>query len=105
MHAPVTRRAFLATSTTGLAAVAIPAWPASARVVTRPEPTGPVYGRTGHRGIPAGSTSAPSAGDVALLDGRILRVSHESSRGIGARKSVLLSPDRNGRWSILYAEC
>ncbi len=58
----------------------------------------------GRRGIPPGTASAPSRGEVILLDGRALEVSLGTSRGIGAGRSVLLSSDGSGGWSILYAE-
>ena len=105
MITPVTRRAFLAGSATAVAALAIAGNPATARVPLVPEPPGPVYGRTGSKGIAPGTTSAPSKGDVILLDGRVLKVSHVTSPGIGAGKSVFLAPKGGGRWSILYAEC
>ena len=103
MNAPATRRAFLASSASAVAAVA--AGPSAARVAPRPQLSGPVYGRTGSRGFAPGAASSPSRGEVIILDGRVLEASHVTSRGIGAGKSVFLVPDGDEGWSILYAEC
>ena len=105
MIAPVTRRAFLASSASAVAALAVAAGPSVARVAPRPQPSGPVYGRTGSRGFAPGTASSPSRGEVILLDGRVIEASHVTSRGIGAGKSVFLVPDGDEGWSILYAEC
>jgi hypothetical protein len=104
MTAFVNRRAFLASSASAIAVLAV-AGHAASRVDPRPAPSGPVYGRIGPRGIGPGTTSAPSRGEVILLDGRVLEATHVASRGIRAGKSVLLAPDGDEGWSILYAEC
>jgi hypothetical protein len=100
----MTRRDFLTTSAGAVAALAVVGRPGVVQADLHPMPTGVVYGRSGRRGIPPGIASAPSRGDVILLDGRVLEVSHVTSQAIGAGKSVLLSPDGNTGWSILYAE-
>jgi hypothetical protein len=64
---------------------------------------GAVYGRTGKKGIPAGTSSAPSQAEVVLLDGTLLQAAHTSGH-IRPNRSVLLSPDALGGWSVLYAE-
>lgn len=99
----VTRRTFLATSAGALAAIAA-GTSGAADLEARPAPSGPVYGRAGRRGIPPGTASAPSRGEVVLLDGRVLEVSHGTGRGIRAGGSVWLAPDGDEGWSILYAE-
>jgi hypothetical protein len=104
MPTAVTRRAFLATSAGAVATLAVADCPGAVPADSRPEPAGVVYGRAGRRGIPPGTASAPSRGEVILLDGRVLEVSLGTSRGIGAGRSVLLSSDGTGGWSILYAE-
>jgi hypothetical protein len=100
----VTRRDFLTISTRAIAALAIVS-PLKNPAMSRSVPTGPVYGRTGPKGIAGGTITAPSRGQVILLDGRMIVVSHVSARGIEAGRSVFLSPEEGGRWSILYAEC
>ncbi len=102
MFVPLTRRAFLSASAIALAALG--AGPRVARPAPRPEPSGPIYGRTGSMGFAPGTASVPSRGEVILLDGRVLEASLVSSRGIGARKSVFLVPEGDAGWSILYAE-
>jgi hypothetical protein len=64
---------------------------------------GTLYGRVGSAGIPSGTSVAPSRAEVILLDGTSLRASHVSS-DIRPHKSVLLSPEPHGAWSVLYAE-
>jgi hypothetical protein len=99
----VTRRAFLAGSAGSIAFLA--AGPSGAAGAdSSPVPTGPVYGRVGRRGIPPGTASAPSRGDVIQLDGRVLVACHVTGRGIRPGASVLLVPDAGCGWSILYAE-
>ncbi len=101
----VTRRAFLTTSAGAVAALAVSAVPVAARAGSQPAPSGVVYGRAGRRGIPPGTASSPSRGEVVLLDGRVLEVCHTTGRGIGEGRSVLLSrADERSGWSILYAE-
>ena len=96
----MTRRTFFAASASTIAALA------GTSVAHSPTaPSGPVYGRTGPRGIAPGTASRPSRGEVALLDGRVIEALHVTSRGIGARKSVFLVPEAGGAWSVLYAEC
>jgi hypothetical protein len=104
MFDAVTRRAFLTTSAGAVAALAVAAVPVAVQAGSRQEPSGVVYGRAGRRGIPPGTASAPSRGEVVLLDGRVLEVSHATGRGIGEGRSVLLSPGERGGWSIIYAE-
>ncbi len=66
-------------------------------------PAGIVYGRVGSAGIASGTSFAPSRAEVILLDGTSLQASH-ISMDIGPGRSVLLSPDPHGEWSVLYAE-
>lgn len=98
MNVPMSRRDFL--GSVAVAAVA----PAIVRAQPRPEPAGPVYGRTGPRGIAPGTASRPSRGPVTLLDGRTLDAGHVTAWRIAPGKGVLLAPDGDGGWSILYAE-
>jgi hypothetical protein len=97
----VTRRTFL------IASAGIVTAPAGAAISmadqARAPSVGVLYGRTGSNGIPAGASWAPSQAEVILLDGTSLQASHVS-RDIGPNRSVLLSPDRRGGWSVLYAE-
>lgn len=104
MSTAVTRRAFLATSTGAVTTAALAARLEAIQEDSRPAPDGVVYGRVGRRGISPGTASHRSRGEVVLLDGRVLEVTHVTSQGIAAGKSVLLSPDGSGGWSILYAE-
>jgi hypothetical protein len=99
-----TRRAFLATSAGAFATIAVAAIPEAAHADSGPAPTGVVYGRAGRKGIPSGTASEPSRGEVVLLDGRVLEASNDASQRIGAGKSVLLSQDISGIWTILYAQ-
>ncbi len=99
---PLSRRAFLAKSSGAIAALAVGRRALGAS--PRAEPPGPVYGRVGPRGLAGGSSVAPSSGEVILIDGRVLRASHVGPRGIGAGKSVLLAPEGDRGWSVLYAE-
>jgi hypothetical protein len=64
---------------------------------------GAVYGRAGRKGIRAGTSSTPSQADVVLLDGTSLQAAHISGH-IQPNRSVLLSPDMQGGWTVLYAE-
>jgi hypothetical protein len=57
----------------------------------------------GSAGIPSGTSLAPSRAEIFLLDGTSLEASHVS-REVGPTRSVLLSPDPHGGWSVLYAE-
>jgi hypothetical protein len=100
----ITRRTFLATSATAVAALAVAARPEAGHADTPLASVGAVYGMARRHGIPAGTTSAPSRGEVILLDGRVLEATHVTSQGVRAGRSVLLSPEGDGRWSILYAE-
>jgi hypothetical protein len=97
----VTRRTFL------IASAGIVTAPAGAAISLSDQVKAPclgaVYGRTGSNGIPAGASFAPSQAEVVLLDGRSLQASHVS-RYIAPNRSVLLSPDRRGGCSVLYAE-
>jgi hypothetical protein len=99
-----TRRTFLAASAGAVASLVVPNCPGAVEADARPTPTGAVPGRVGRKGISPGTDSAPSQGEVVLLDGRVLVASHVTSQGINAGRSVLLSPDERGGWSILYAE-
>ncbi len=103
MVVPVTRRAFLASSASAFAALAV-AGPSAARVLPQTEPSGPFYARVGARGFAPGSAADPSRGEVVLLDGRMLTASHVASRPIRAGQSVFVVPDEHAGWSILYAE-
>jgi hypothetical protein len=103
MITAVTRRTFLVASA-GAIAVFAAGTSGAACTDPRPVPSGPVYGRVGRRGLSPGTASAPSRGDVILLDGRVLEASHVTGRGIRPGASVLLAPDAGGGWSILYAE-
>jgi len=102
MSETVTRRRFLAASCATSVALAV--GPGNVQAAPRATPDGPVYGRTGPRGIRSGSRSAPSLGPVTLEDGGVVRASHDTSWAIGPHRGVLLSPDGKGGWSILYAE-
>lgn len=104
MSAHVTRRAFLATSAGAIAAAAT-LRAASAPATSPPGPLGPVAGRTGACGLAPGSPSDPSRGAVTLLDGRTLVASHSTRWPIGPGKAVLIAPEPDGTWSVLYAEC
>ena len=97
----VNRRTFLITSAAIMAAHIAAAYSFS-RQAEAPPP-GTVYGRVGSAGIPSGTSLAPSRAEIILLDGTSLEASHVS-RGVGPTRSVLLSPDAHGGWSVLYAE-
>jgi hypothetical protein len=97
----VTRRAFLIAS-----AVVVSAHADAASATCEHGKThnpGAVYGRTGRKGIPAGTSFTPSQAEVVLLDGTVLHAAHISGH-IRPDRSVLLSPDSAGGWSVLYAE-
>ena len=101
----VTRRSFLATSAGIVATLAVAAVPRGLlRADSRLDPAGVVYGRAGRRGIPAGTSTDPSRGEVILLDETVIEASHVNRLDILPGRSVLLSPDGSGGWSILYAE-
>jgi hypothetical protein len=102
--ATVTRRSFLGTSAGLVTALAASAAPHTTRANAILELPGAVYGRAGSKGIAAGTGSAPSRGEVNLLDGTRIEVAHAGGQHILAGKSVLLSPDENSEWSVLYAE-
>ena len=104
MSTAFTRRTFLAASAGAVTSLVVTTRPEAVEADARPSPTGTVHGRAGRKGIPPGTASAPSQGEVILLDGRVLVASHVTSQGINAGRSVLLSPDEIGGWSILYAE-
>ena len=95
----LTRRAFVATCSGAIAALAL-----DGRGLAHPAPTGPVYGRTGRGGIGPGTPSNPSRGEVILLDGRVIEATHVNRGSIPAGGSVWLAPEADGSWSILYAE-
>ncbi len=98
----VTRRSFLSASA-GVAATLLVSDIAQGSPAHRAA-TGLVYGRVGAGGVPAGSDARPSRGTVMLLDGTTIPLSHAGSRPILPGKSVLLAPDTDGNWSVLYAE-
>jgi hypothetical protein len=97
----VTRRVFLIASAGVLAAYGGATTAISAHGKT--PCAGAVYGRTGKKGIPAGTSSTPSKAEVVLLDGTSLQAAHVSG-AIRPDRSVLLSPDPRGGWAVLYAE-
>lgn len=103
MNEQVTRRTFLASTAGAVALTSSMPRPARARNVQ--EPLGPVVARTGSRGLTPGSRRDPTRSTVTMLDGRTLEVAHTSPMRIGPRKSLLVTPDPSGTWSILYAEC
>ena len=96
MPTAVTRRAFLAASAGAVVTLAVADCPGAVPADSRPEPAGVVYGRAGRRGIPPGTASAPSRGEVILLDGRVLEVSLGTSRGIrrGPERLALVGWER-----------
>jgi hypothetical protein len=100
----VTRRSFLGKSAGLVIALGASAALHTPRVNATFELPGAVYGRAGSKGIAAGTCSAPSRGEVDLIDGTRLAVVHVGGQHIHAGRSVLLSPDDNCEWSILYAE-
>ena len=97
----VTRRTFL------IASAGIVTAPTGAAISMSDQAKAPsvgaVYGRVGSAGIASGTSLAPSQAEVILLDGTSLRASHVSS-DIRPNRSVLLSPEPQGGWSVLYAE-
>jgi hypothetical protein len=97
----VTRRTFLIASAGIVAAHAGAADSLSGQAEA--PPAGTVYARVGSAGIPSGTSFAPSRAEVILLDGTSRQASHVS-RNIRPNRSVLLSPDPHGGWSVLYAE-
>jgi hypothetical protein len=97
----VNRRTFLIAAAGIVAAHAGAADSLSTQAET--SPAGTVYGRVGSAGIPSGTSFAPSRADVTLLDGTSLQASHVG-RDVRPNRSVLLSPDAHGGWSVLYAE-
>jgi hypothetical protein len=102
--ASITRRSFLGTSAGIVASIAGCAVPHVARAQSLSRAPGAVYGRAGINGISPGTSSAPSRGEVILLDGTALEAAHAAGGCIQAGKSVLLSSDESGGWSVLYAE-
>jgi hypothetical protein len=100
----VTRRSFLGTSAGIVATIAASAVTHGAQANAPRASAGAVYGRVGPKGIAPGMLSAPSRGEVILIDGTALEASHAAGQQILAGKSVLLSPDECGGWSVLYAE-
>jgi hypothetical protein len=100
----ITRRSFLVTSAGIVATIAACAVTHGAHANALRASTGSVYGRVGTKGIAPGTLSAPSRGEVILIDGTALEASHAAGQHILAGKSVLLSPDENGGCSVLYAE-
>jgi len=101
----LTRRAFLASSAGALAVVPVLTALAADRPPHRAEPHGPVPARTGPEGLAPGSPTDPSRGEVVLLDGRTLVTTHTTHWRIGPGRSVLIAPEPDGTWSLLYAEC
>jgi hypothetical protein len=97
----VTRRTFMIASAGIVAAHAGAAYSLSGQ--SEAPAAGTVYGRVGSAGIPSGTSLAPSRAKVILLDGTSLQASHVG-RDIRPNRSVLLSPDPHGGWSVLYAE-
>jgi hypothetical protein len=100
----VTRRSFLELSVGIVATLTASAFPSDARSRSQSETTGVLYGRTGTTGIAPGTPSAPSRGDVVLLDGSVVEAANAASQLILAGKSVLISADGCGGWTVLYAE-
>lgn len=99
----VSRRAFLGSSA-GLALGLSLAGPAPSRGATHHHRSGVLYGTAGRRGIPPAGAAGPARGDVLLLDGTTIAARHGSRHPIAPGKGVLLSPDGDGEWSVLYAE-
>ena len=97
----VTRRTFMIASAGIVAAHAGAAYSLSGQFDA--PAAGTVYGRVGSGGIPSGTSLAPSRAEVILLDGTSLQASHVS-RDIRPNRSVLLSSESHGGWSVLYAE-
>lgn len=102
MDFTITRRVFLAVTSSALAATA------TGRGAEQPDarsfPSRPVYGRVGSRGLGPGAANLPALGEIVTLDGRTLLVRHEGDHGLAPGKSVWLSPDADGVFSVLYAE-
>lgn len=105
MNELVTRRLFLASSAGAIVAASALRAPASPPEPRTPDPLGPVPARTGPLGLRPGTPSRPSQGTVILLDGRTLEASHSTRWRIGPDKALLLAPEPDGTWSVLYAEC
>ncbi len=102
MGLAISRRNFLAASSTALAATLL--GPGGAQANSHDLPTGPVYGRVGKRGIRPGSVELPTNGQIRLVDGRTLKVRHETQYAIAPGASVLVAPSEDGVFSVLYAE-
>jgi hypothetical protein len=100
----MTRRVFLALAAGSAVYLPDGERPAVAGPLPDRAPSGPVYGRTGPLGIPAGTARAPSRGEVILLDGRVFTACHTDARAIEPGRSVLITPDDRGAFSLLYAE-
>jgi hypothetical protein len=100
----VTRRSFLETSAGLLATFTAAGMHSAAHAKSPLKTAGAVYGRVGKRGISAGTSAAPSLGEVILLDGTVVKATHGSGQHIIAGKSVLLAADASGGWSVVYAE-
>jgi hypothetical protein len=100
----ITRRTFLATSSAMAASLVIAGGSAFAKSAAHPMASGVRSGRVGPRGIPAGTALASSVGEIVLEDGSVVEASLTTSPGLHAGRSVLLAPDEQGGWSILYAE-
>jgi hypothetical protein len=103
----VTRRGFLIAAA---GAVVAHATTIAISAQRRTPCTGVMYGRTGRKGMRAGASAMPSNAEVmpsnaevVLLDGTSVQVA-PISEDICPNKSVLLSPDPQGGWSVLYAE-
>ena len=101
MFPPVTRRTFLACSAGAVAAFPIVANAATAQT---DDPLGTVCGVVGLRGLGPGTATNPATGEVILTDGRTLVASQTTRRRIGPGKAVMLAPEPDGRWGVVYAE-
>jgi hypothetical protein len=100
----ISRRVFLSVTAGTLAAVAVTTSTVTAPANTNISAAGAVCGRALNPGISAAKPSAPSHGKVMLLDGQIVEVTYVNNQTIRAGSSVLMTPDENGAWSILYIE-
>jgi hypothetical protein len=104
MNRPVTRRTFLTSSALTVSACAVLQNAATAETSRLADPLGTVPGITGPLGLGPGTAANPARGDVLLQHGHTLVASHSSSWRIGPGKAVLLSPEPDGCWSVVYAE-
>ena len=95
------RREFLQSTCAAAAAVGAAAIPGAAQSAAQRLPRGPVYARAGEGGIRPARRA--SRNEAILADGRRLAVSDAAYR-VAPGKSVLLTPEIDGRWTVLYAE-